>query len=281
MFTEKHTERLSLEGTDCLVQPYLLRAEAGCSGSCPAEFWIISKGRDSTARTSNLFLCFTIKYIYYIFFLMFKWNFLYFNMCPLCFVLPLGTTEKSGSVLFPTHHHRVTYTAIWKLQLGIAMRSLLSSKRMNVCLRGLPWKQVAVLLRKVSVKAPGMWRQALEGSSSFFPRKAHLGYGLRHPARGIQGVATWGRTYDLSFMLYSSCRVFCLCVSIVVVVVVMVVFCFFFLIKDKHQEDDEPIIFTLLESMRRQLSFRCRTEYWRIVCKVCLSEALFWSVSFQ
>lgn len=230
---------------------------------------------------------------------MFKWNFLYFNMCPLCFVLPLGTTEKSGSVLFPPHHHRVTHTEktpseppfsrlkspTISLSLffaaGIAIRSLLSSKRMNVCLRGLPWKQVAVLLRKVSVKAPGMWRQALEGSSSFFPRKAHLGYGLRHPARGIQGVATWGRTYDLSFMVYSSCRGFCLCVSVMVVVVVMVVVFFYF-----NQRQTPKIwwannFHTVGEHEKIELSFRYRTEYWKIVCEVCLSEALFWSILFQ
>jgi len=33
------------------------------------------------------------------FFLMFRWNFLCFNLCPLPLVLLLGTTEKSGPIL--------------------------------------------------------------------------------------------------------------------------------------------------------------------------------------
>ena len=58
--------------------------------------WVLNISREGDATTSlgNLFQC-SITLRGKKFFLMFRWNFLCFSLCPLPLVLLLGTTEKS------------------------------------------------------------------------------------------------------------------------------------------------------------------------------------------
>jgi len=54
----------------------------------------ISREAESTASLGSLFQC-SVTLRVKKFFLMFRWNFLCFNLCPLPLVLSLGTTEKN------------------------------------------------------------------------------------------------------------------------------------------------------------------------------------------
>ena len=69
--------------------------------------WVlnISREGDSTTSLGSLFQC-SITLRGKKFFLMFRWNFLGFSLCPLPLVLSLGTTEKS---LAPSWHYVTSY----------------------------------------------------------------------------------------------------------------------------------------------------------------------------
>ena len=70
----------------------------------------ISREGDSTTSLGNLFQC-SVTHRVKKFFLMFRWNFLCFILCPLLLVLSLGTTEESGPILLtPTLQIFITST---------------------------------------------------------------------------------------------------------------------------------------------------------------------------
>jgi len=66
--------------------------------------WLLSISRegDSTTSLGSLFQC-SVTLRGKKFFLMFRWNFLFFSLCPLPLVLLLGTTEKSLVPLLVTY----------------------------------------------------------------------------------------------------------------------------------------------------------------------------------
>lgn len=83
----------------------------------PAQGWVtysrllravsredLNTSRDGESTNCSAKLCLhlitcTVK----MFFLVFKWNFLCFNLCPWPLVLPLGTTEEAPASLLPPH----------------------------------------------------------------------------------------------------------------------------------------------------------------------------------
>lgn len=66
--------------------------------------WLLntSRDRDSTTSVDNLRLCSVTHTVRC--FLMYRGNLLCFCLCPLPFVLSLGTTEKPYSILFAPSH---------------------------------------------------------------------------------------------------------------------------------------------------------------------------------
>lgn len=66
-----------------------------CQGPCPVECWIAIKG-DPSISLGTFFqrlMILTLKNILPVL----RWNFMWFNLCPLPFALTVGTTEKSLS----------------------------------------------------------------------------------------------------------------------------------------------------------------------------------------
>ena len=96
--THRITEWRGLEGTSVghPVQPPAQAGSprAGCTGPCPGGSGISPEKGDSTASLGSLVQC-SVTLRVKKFFLLFSWNFLCFNLCPLPLVLLLGTTEKS------------------------------------------------------------------------------------------------------------------------------------------------------------------------------------------
>jgi len=62
----------------------------------------ISKDAEATTSLDNLFQCLTILTVK-MFLLMFKWNFLYFSLCPLPHLLTGYHWEESGSIFTASH----------------------------------------------------------------------------------------------------------------------------------------------------------------------------------
>lgn len=94
------TEQMKWEGRsgDHLVQSSFSYSKFLRAVSC----WVLSISRNGDSATSldSFWRCLTTLTVKKknCFVLVFKWNFLYFGLCPFSLVLPLGTTEK-GLVL--------------------------------------------------------------------------------------------------------------------------------------------------------------------------------------
>ena len=75
--------------------------------------WVlnISRERDSTTSLGSLFQC-SVSLKVKKFFLMYRWNFSCFSLCPLPLVLSLSTTEKS---LAPSSWHLKIFISIYKI----------------------------------------------------------------------------------------------------------------------------------------------------------------------
>ena len=86
-----------------------------------------SKEEDFTNSLENLFQCLTSLAVN-----MFKWNSLYFNLCPLPLVLSLGTSKKSlapSPLLLALHQ---VSTHIDKILLSLPFSRLNSSSSLNL-----------------------------------------------------------------------------------------------------------------------------------------------------
>ena len=91
------TEWLKLEGTSRLHLVQSPYSEQVTKSTLPMTMfsWVlnISKSGDSTTSLGSLFQCLTTLTVKKVF-LMFKFNFTYFSLCPLLLLLSLVTTER-------------------------------------------------------------------------------------------------------------------------------------------------------------------------------------------
>ena len=93
----------------------------------------ISKHGDFTTSLGNLHLCsFTLTLKMCL--LMFRWNLLCFNWCPLPLLLPLGTTEKSLALPFLHHPFRHLYTLI-RSTVSLLFSRLISPSSLSLSLQ--------------------------------------------------------------------------------------------------------------------------------------------------
>ena len=92
-------------------------ARAGCSGLKISAFKYLQGWRHHNVSGQSGLTTLTVKSL-----LTLKWNFLYFSLCLMLLLLPLGATEESLPLFFtPSHHMFIPYCLICLLlQLGLA-----------------------------------------------------------------------------------------------------------------------------------------------------------------
>lgn len=84
-------------------------ARAGCPRLCPIGFWESPKMETPQPLRATSFQCLTMHTVKTLF-VMFRWNFMYFNLCPLSLVLSLCSSEETPALssLFPLSKYLYT-----------------------------------------------------------------------------------------------------------------------------------------------------------------------------